>query len=883
MKLNVTLLLLAFCKTLFVKGQIQVSGTIATGKIPIENVNVTLEKKSNKNIIAFGFSDENGKFSLINNSNEDSLNIVFSIIGFKTVTRIIKNTSQIINCELEETIAELPNVVIKQDPITEKNDTTRYNVNQLKGKQDRVIADVIAKLPGVDIDATTGQISFNGKAISHFYIDGLDLLGSKYNIANQNIPAELVDQLQMLTNDKDIKLLDSLKRSNNAAINIKLKKNGRNKLIGRGKLGTGLAPLLYENDITALLFKKSLQLINGYKNNNTGNAISSELSDNYSIQRVGERAARNDKEPVLNVITANNPPLTPIRFLLNNTHMGYINVLKVLANKAQIKTNISYVNNNTINSNNINTTLYLPTGNVVFNEKINNFINTNQLASNIEYSLNTNKKFIKNKTEFTLDVINENTKVENIQLIEQKINTPFYNFKNNFNLLLPFKKKLISFNSKVNYSHLPQRLTVIPGQFSPILNQGFPYELTAQRAALSNFNTDNSLAFTTTIGKLLNQVKFGTEVIQKKLTSQTAIEVNKQEKNLNDSFSNNTKWRNYRIYVENAITFSKNERILEITLPIEANTVQILNYSSAKGAEASKVFFNPIIDFNAPLSKKSEISISYNYQANFGNLIQTTDKYILKNYRTLSNNDVIIPIEKQHTAFASFGYKNPLKAVFANIAISVSQTNRNSINSQNFNNFLSTNTNILLKNKTQNSIITANFSKYIISQKIKLSLTTSTNFYKTDVLQQQKLVTSLSNMYNFNFSIDYNKLTWMALNVNSKLTIFSNRLKGLNNTNNGNLNLTQTAKLYFFTSATTTIQLSGEYYKIGESNSKKSNFAFIDLTLSKQFKKCSFDIAWTNIFDNRNFEVINNNENFKQTTSFYIRPTNILAKFNFRF
>lgn len=164
-----------------------------------------------------------------------------------------------------EQVTVLPSVLIKQKPIIENEDTTKYLVRNFTDRQDRAIGDVLAKLPGIEIDEATGAIQFNGKLISHYYIDGLDLLEGRYNIANKNIRADMVDEIQILANHQDIKLFDSLKTSLEPALNIKLKKSAKNIFIGRAKIGFGVNPLLWDNDITGLQFNKTSQFIVSYK------------------------------------------------------------------------------------------------------------------------------------------------------------------------------------------------------------------------------------------------------------------------------------------------------------------------------------------------------------------------------------------------------------------------------------------------------------------------------------------------------------------------------------------------------------------------------------------------------------------------------------------
>ena len=50
------------------------------------------------------------------------------------------------------------------------------------------------------------------------------------------------------------------------------------KLIGRATLGIGASPLLSEDELIGMLFKKKIQFINTYKYNNTGLDNTKELS-----------------------------------------------------------------------------------------------------------------------------------------------------------------------------------------------------------------------------------------------------------------------------------------------------------------------------------------------------------------------------------------------------------------------------------------------------------------------------------------------------------------------------------------------------------------------------------------------------------------------------
>ena len=51
-------------------------------------------------------------------------------------------------------------------------------------------------MPGINVD-TKGKITYNGKEINKFYIEGQDLLEGKYGIATNGIPQQEVGTVEV--------------------------------------------------------------------------------------------------------------------------------------------------------------------------------------------------------------------------------------------------------------------------------------------------------------------------------------------------------------------------------------------------------------------------------------------------------------------------------------------------------------------------------------------------------------------------------------------------------------------------------------------------------------------------------------------------------------
>ena len=851
----------------------------------IEDVNITISKKNTIQITAFAVTDSKGFFEIKYNLQSDSVEVKISIVGFENTTKIVSNNSQYLKFILAEHNTELPTVIVKEKPIVQNGDTINYLVQSFADRQDRVIGDVIAKLPGIEIDESSGQIKFNGKAISHYYIDGLDLLENKYNIANRNIPSDLVDKVQILENHQDIKLFDSL-NSLEPALNIKLKKKARNHFIGKAKIGAGAAPLLWDNEITGLQFNKAFQQISSYKNNNAGSILGNELSENITTQKVGDNKEKNIKEEIINTIAFTSPPVSSKRYIFNNTHVAYFNILKVLPNTAQLKLNLSYLNDNTASQNFFKSTYYLPGGQQInFTENNNRFINTNNLAGNIFYTVNKKNIYLKNAFKIKLDFTKETGTTENPANVLQNFKNPFYQYSNDFILHLPFRKKIISYSSKINYNRTPQVLDVEPGQFKEVFNQSVPYEKLIQNAILNNFNTDNNVSFFTKTGKLQQQIKIGSECVHKNL--QTGIDkvFNQSVYQLNDSFKNNITWNNLRFYAANSTVIVMGKKKLEIVLPVELNVLQTDNKIYTSSLNRKNFFFNPSIDFDIPFSGAYTLGLSYNQQHTTGTLSQISTGYILNNYRNLNRNDSLLPLEKLQNLTLSSYYKNSISAIFSNISISISSTLKNIIFNQFYNGLFIKTSGIFLPNTQKSFMVNGSSSKYFIVQKINISLNYSYNFLQSDLLQQNELAKCNSKIFSVGFKVNYNKFSFAAFEANTHFDNFQNRIKqssvitGLSSTNH----LKQDLKIYFFTSKKSTLYFNNEFYKVWDNKNNKANYFFGDVGYKMKFKKADVEIEWSNFTNNKTYITINNAENLKQINTYKIRAANLMVKFYFSF
>ena len=249
---------------LSVRGQgITLTGNVRDGKdqLALQDVNVVISSQGHKDITAYTISDQKGSFRLTYTPAKDKEYVIrFSYLGYETVVLNIEKSITQYNVALHAQAIDIKEIIVKAPKIKSQGDTIIYNVASFSKEGDKTIGDVLKKLPGVRVEEN-GQISYQGTAINKFYIEGMDLLGGKYNIATNNISNDDVGSVEIMENHQPIKALNGLSISEQAAINLRLKEKAKQKWIGSLKGGGGFTPSsgLWAVEMIAMHFNKNFQ------------------------------------------------------------------------------------------------------------------------------------------------------------------------------------------------------------------------------------------------------------------------------------------------------------------------------------------------------------------------------------------------------------------------------------------------------------------------------------------------------------------------------------------------------------------------------------------------------------------------------------------------
>ncbi len=167
---------------------------------PVEMAAVRLLSPSDSSMVTGVQTNLDGYFQMEHVKSGNYI-LHISSIGYKdNVSNVsINGDVQLKNIKMKEDAALLESVEVRGTAVQlqVKGDTIEYNATAFKTPQDAVVEEMLKKMPGVEIDEN-GTITVNGEEIKNVRVDGKKFFGNDVQMATKNIPAEMIDKIQVL-------------------------------------------------------------------------------------------------------------------------------------------------------------------------------------------------------------------------------------------------------------------------------------------------------------------------------------------------------------------------------------------------------------------------------------------------------------------------------------------------------------------------------------------------------------------------------------------------------------------------------------------------------------------------------------------------------------
>lgn len=252
-----------------------VAGNVAdTTGLPLSNVSVNLTSAQKTFVTK---TDSSGTFSFAN-INTSSFELNVSNIGYGDYVRsysfadVKEDSISIPPIILSYNVQNLPEVVLKPvSAITVKEDTVEYRSDAYKVKDGAMVEDVLKKLPGVSVDRD-GIVTAQGKEITRVRVNGKEYFGGDVLTATRNLPANVVENIQVIDDYGEKGKLTGVKDGEPEKIlNINIKKGKEKGNFGNATVVAGTRGRYLAN-VSANTFEgdKQISLVSSINNTNVG-------------------------------------------------------------------------------------------------------------------------------------------------------------------------------------------------------------------------------------------------------------------------------------------------------------------------------------------------------------------------------------------------------------------------------------------------------------------------------------------------------------------------------------------------------------------------------------------------------------------------------------
>jgi hypothetical protein len=837
-----------------------IKGTItdSLGK-PVPFANVTLKGGGNV-IIAFASTKPTGIYMLDvpEDAPKTGLTLEVTCVGYKKESKPVTDIAATLNFKLSATSKKLNEVLIKNSRprLKTSGDTTSYKVSDFSSPQDRVIGDVIKKLPGVTV-ATDGKISYNGKGISTVYMGGDNLLDDKYNIATGSIPSGSVDQVQVLENNQPIKALQNKVVSDDVALNLTFKPDAKIKLVGQEMIGGGL-PGKYEEDLNIMAFKDRYKAINNLKGNNTGIDLANDVKS-FNMSDYLNRLDNDKPGTVLSLGTAGDPDLPRNRYLFDRSAMINLNNLYNLKKEIQVKANMYYLHDTQSQTYDKYSKLSLNGSDIVYTEQQQNRKQPDILHG--QFTLNINKASYYLNNTLLVDY-NHNTNYSDLYTNNiyagQVFKDNAFDLSNEFRMINTTKKnKIYELYSYIGRISEPENLAVAPGININEYNSGNTYSQLIQNVNIPTWFTNNYVAYKVPLDVVTESFKIGASLQSQQIQSDLTIVQNNGTNNRVGNDYNNLDWTKSKLYTEVAFDFPGKVLKLNVTLPVVLQQIDYSDTNFGLNKSLTRLYFNPRVSGKYQVSVENSLSFGYNYNNRIGSIQDVYQGYILKNYRSLYANSADLTESQTQSANLGFNYRKAITLFFFGVNAGYTHTASNTISSSVVTATQTSRIVVPLANTFNVYQLGASTSKYLFDIRSTVSAGISWQSVNSNQFVNNVLYPFNTIATTYNAGIDTKVSPKINFSYKAYFTETTSKSSALSTTSQIQ-QLQQQASVNYAPIPSLNFRLSGDNYYTHQDPGTDLKYTFADLSVKYKFDKIKTDVEFSavNLFDTKTYSAL---------------------------
>mgnify|MGYP002623887301 FL=1 len=826
--------MILLCVSLTSSAQVKVSGRVVDlQNNPVSNVIVKALEGSKT--VAFTSTNQQGTYSMqLTQLQGDDFMLMFSHLSFEKDSVKLEASGKELRQDMvlyPRTMA-LREVKIKGRPLWQKGDTLSHNLASFLGKGDVTLEDGLKRLPGVDV-AQSGAISYMGKQISQFNIEGMDLLGGKYNLATRNIPADYVTNVEIVRNHHSRKIEKDLP-SDEVSMNIKLAQKAKFKPFGQEEAGVGwmqdgkdeLQALLGG---TGMMFTDKFQTICSLKGADYKSFAHADMYDHFGGSGISTRATG-----LFGGFDGGAPPTGEYAYQRNA--MATLNAIQKFDSITTAKVNADYSYHQATHDISQQSVLMAGDGDYVTVSETTSPLSKIHLPKlSMNYlrngdNLYLNEKFvIKGKFDQ-----NEGDIFSNQQQVEQRRRTSSFEIANELNWMTKNAKGTRrGASTSISFKRTPTlRLA-----FNSLPNGGRLEEAYGQTAQSSTLTMNASTSYSIPVGKTFR--------LNLPVSVYAAYDDLETHRIPQGDFNHIRGWAFTPTLSPGFDIQSKNKRFYfnaAANIAIKGLYYNRLDYT--------RMQLNPRIGASYTFNANNKISFNTSYNTNVGDMMTLLTSPMQLNYRTVYTSSGIIGVSKGWNSSIQWKFQLPMQYFTMNVGANHSSDKRNTLNSQSISGIDISNHALLRDSRSQSTGFNISTTKNIPPIYSKLKFDANYGFGSSEQAVSDNIIKVRSNNYGLKGNVSVTPVSWLELNYN--INYGWSRTK-YSETSNTWTSLTHSGAVHFFPVSKIDLSLDYDHVRRQISTDHYKHMSLFNASVQYKLKQCVLRLELSNLLNQRHY------------------------------
>lgn len=821
-----------FCFIAFhIQAQIRIKGVVtdAEKNIPVDAATVQLLKTGNGLPLNYTLTNSEGYFVLPAKSIDDSMVVRVSLLGYHIMEQPVSSEKEL-HFRLFPEIFSLREVEIRPGRVYGRQDTINYDISRFISPKDESVKDVLKRLPGIQVD-DAGQISYNGKNISRFYVEGMDLTDGRYGQISNNLQANAVETVQVLENHQPIRVLNKKVSTEDIALNLKLKPQFRNRWLVSVEGGIGASPLLWSGTLNAMQLSHKSQSAYFYKGNNTGKDITEE----QTLFQTPEIEKKNGPQlPSFLEQASLNTPLKKERSLFNETYTLSANRLYKLNETTQLRLNVNYMHDLQNQKRGNITRYYQAKDTLTLEEQNNTHIRSDHADFTANLENNTEEQFLTNHFDLSGNWENGLSYILSGREITQRIQTPDLGIKNYLQCLWTRNKYTLEVRSLIRYHSLPAQINI---------------DNHTNKMNFRQLYADHSLSFLRKTGTLTQRYTAGiTGDINNLHNGMSVLATPNYQWNL-------PKWN------------------ISLNLPFRWTTIPEADFSHPA--------LNPALYINYKVNYAWRFSARAGYKESYGDITDLYASPYRSSFRNRIVSNGILPVKRKQS-YALYGeYKSTVREFFSTLSLNHSRNWSNRIYEQQIEGDIVSLISHPEENDSYTWSINGTLSKGFYDWGLKFSLSYLFGRNEAEQLSNGKRLPFRSDYMQYEPKIIWTPTRLLEIGYQSTIYYGGSRI-GSETRLSPLLNVVQRLQASYELSPVE-FRLSVDHYHNDISRDKAVDAFFADITLHWKTGKWQLTADVTNLFNKKEYRYTQYAATESYTSWMNIRPREFLLKVKYKF